>query len=133
MIGPGGKNVKSIKEEFDLEEIDISDHDGEGMVSIISSNDVNIEMARKKIEGMLKGIEDIKVGEEFLGTVVGITNYGAFINLIPGVDGLLHISKVSNKRIKDVNDYLKIGDKIPVKVSNIDSRTKKIGLLRSDI
>lgn len=133
VIGPGGKNVKSIKEEFDLEEIDISDHDGEGMVSIISSNDVNIEMARKKIEGMLKGIEDIKVGEEFLGTVVGITNYGAFINLIPGVDGLLHISKVSNKRIKDVNDYLKIGDKIPVKVSNIDSRTKKIGLLRSDI
>ncbi len=133
IIGPGGKNVKSIKEEFDLEEIDVSDFNGEGMVSIISSNDENIEMARKKIEGMLKGIEDIKVGEEFLGTVVGITSYGAFINLIPGVDGLLHISKVSNKRIQDVKDYLKIGDKIPVKVSNIDPRTKKIGLLRTDI
>jgi polyribonucleotide nucleotidyltransferase len=133
IIGPGGKNVKSIKEEFDLEEIDVSDFNGEGMVSIISSNDENIKMARKKIEGMLKGIEDIKVGEEFLGTVVGITNYGAFINLIPGVDGLLHISKVSNKRIKDVKDYLKIGDKILVKVSNIDPRTKKIGLLRTDI
>jgi polyribonucleotide nucleotidyltransferase len=133
IIGPGGKNVKSIKEEFDLEEIDISDYNGEGMVSIISSNDENIEMARKKIEGMLKGIEDIKQGEEFLGTVVGITNYGAFINLIPGVDGLLHISKVSNERIKDVKDYLKIGDKIMVKVSNIDPRTKKIGLIRTDI
>ncbi len=133
IIGPGGKNVKSIKEEFNLEEIDVSDYNGEGIVSIISSNDEDIEMARKKIESMLKGIEDIKKGEEFLGTVVGITNYGAFINLIPGVDGLLHISKVSNKRIKDVKDYLKIGDKIMVKVNNIDPRTKKIGLIRTDI
>src|SRR4030066_432368 len=133
IIGPGGKNIKGIKEEFDLEEIDISDYNGEGLVSITSSNDVNMEMARKKIEGMLKGIEDIKVGDEFLGTVVGITSYGAFVNLFPGVDGLLHISKVSNKRINDVNDYLKIGDKISVRVANIDSRTKKIGLERTDI
>lgn len=133
VIGPGGKNIKSIKEEFDLDEIDISDYNGEGMVSIISSNDVNIKMARKRIEGMLKGVEDIKVGEEFIGTVVGITSYGAFVNLIPGVDGLLHISKVTNKRIKDVKDYLKIGDKILVRVGNVDSRTKKIGLERTDI
>ncbi len=133
IIGPGGKNIKGIKEEFDLEEIDISDYNGEGLVSITSSNEVNMEMARKKIEGMLKGIEDIKVGDEFLGTVVGITSYGAFVNLFPGVDGLLHISKVSNKRINDVNDYLKIGDKISIRVGNIDSRTKKIGLERTDI
>lgn len=133
VIGPGGKNIKRIKEEFELDEIDISDYNGEGMVSIISSNDVNIKMARKRIEGMLKGVEDIKVGEEFTGTVVGITSYGAFVNLIPGVDGLLHISKVTNKRIKDVKDYLKIGDKILVRVGNIDSRTKKIGLERTDI
>lgn len=133
VIGPGGKNIKRIKEEFELDEIDISDYNGEGMVSIISSNDVNIKMARKRIEGMLKGVEDIKVGEEFMGTVVGITSYGAFVNLIPGVDGLLHISKVTNKRIKDVKDYLKIGDKILVRVGNIDSRTKKIGLERADI
>jgi len=73
------------------------------------------------------------LGEEFMGTVVGIASYGAFVNLIPGVDGLLHISKVANKRIKDVKDYLKIGDKIMVKVGNIDTRTKKIGLERTDI
>lgn len=133
IIGPGGKNIKRIKEEFELDEIEISDYNGEGMVSIISSNDVNIKMARKRIEGMLKGVEDIKVGEEFTGTVVGITSYGAFVNLIPGVDGLLHISKVANKRIKDVKDYLKMGDKILVRVGNIDSRTKKIGLERTDI
>ncbi len=133
IIGPGGKNIKSIKEEFELEEIDISDYNGEGLVSITSSNADNIEMARKKIEGMLKGVEDIKIGDEFLGTVVGITSYGAFVNLFPGIDGLLHISKVSNKRINDVNDYLKIGDKISVRVGNMDSRTKKIGLERTDI
>src|SRR4030066_273133 len=133
IIGPGGKNVKNIKEEFDLDEIDISDHNGEGIVSITSSNDTNIEMARKRIEGMLRSIEDIKIGEEFLGTVVGITSYGAFVNLIPGVDGLLHISKVANERIKDVKDYLKIGEKIGVKVDNIDPRTRKIGLERTDI
>ncbi|NQT66527.1 MAG: polyribonucleotide nucleotidyltransferase [Actinobacteria bacterium] len=133
IIGPGGKNIKSIKEEFDLDEIDISDHNGEGMVSIVSSNDVNIKMARKRIEGMLKGVEDIKMGEEFTGTVVGITSYGAFVNLIPGVDGLLHISKVTNKRIEDVKDYLKIGDKILVRVGNVDYRTKKISLERTDI
>jgi len=133
VIGPGGKNVKNIKEEFNLDEIDISDYNGEGLVSIISSDDYNIEMARKKIEGMLRSIDDIKNGEVFLGTVVGITSYGAFINLIPGVDGLLHISKITNERIKDVKDYLKIGDKIMVKVVNIDTRTKKIGLERTDI
>jgi polyribonucleotide nucleotidyltransferase len=133
IIGPGGKNIKSIKEEFNLDEIDISDYNGEGIVSIISSDDESIAMARKKIEGMLKSIDDIKVGEEFLGTVVGITNYGAFINLIPGVDGLLHISKIANKRINDVKDYLNVGDKVLVKVDNIDSRSKKIGLERTDI
>lgn len=133
VIGPGGKNVKNIKEEFDLDEIDVSDYNGEGLVSITSSNDTSIEMARKKIEGMIRSIEDIKIGEVFLGTVVGITSYGAFVNLIPGVDGLLHISKVSNKRISDVKDYLKIGDKILVQVVNIDSKTRKIGLKRTDI
>jgi polyribonucleotide nucleotidyltransferase len=133
VIGPGGKNVKNIKEEFDLEEIDISDYNGEGLVSITSSSASNIEMAKNKIMGMLRSIEDIQIGEVFLGTVVGITSYGAFINLIPGVDGLLHILKVADKRIKDVNDYLKMGDKIMVKVVNIDPRTKKIGLDRTDI
>ncbi len=133
VIGPGGKNVKNIKEEFNLDEIDISDYNGEGLVSITSSDDYNIEMARKKIEGMLRSIDDIKIGEVFMGAVVGITSYGAFINLIPGVDGLLHISKIANERIKDVKDYLKIGDKIMVRVVNIDTRTKKIGLERADI
>jgi polyribonucleotide nucleotidyltransferase len=133
IIGPGGKNIKGLKEEFDLDEIDVTDFDGEGMISITSPDDEAIKMARKKIENMIKSPEDIKVGEEFLGTVVGITSYGAFINLIPGTDGLLHISKVAQKRINSVEDYLKMGDKISVRVANIDPRSRKISLERTDI
>jgi len=103
------------------------------MVSITSPDGEAIKMAREKIESMIKSPEDIKVGEEFLGTVVGITSYGAFINLIPGTDGLLHISKVAKTRIKSVEDYLKMGDKVPVRVANIDPRSRKISLERTDI
>ncbi|MBN1299155.1 MAG: polyribonucleotide nucleotidyltransferase [Actinobacteria bacterium] len=133
IIGPGGKVIKSIKEEFELDEIDITDSNGEGLVSITCSDAEKIKLAKAKIEGLLKTIEDIDVGDEFAGTVVGITSYGAFINLIPGLDGLLHISKVANKRINKVEEFLKLGDKIMVKVSSIDKREKKISLERSDI
>ncbi len=133
VIGPGGKNIKMVKEEFDLDEIEITDSDGEGLVSIVASSQENMEKAKDRITTMLKGIEDIQEGEEFLGTVVGITNYGAFVNLVSNIDGLLHISKVTGKRIKSVEDYLQIGDKISVRVSKIDKKTKKIGLERADI
>jgi len=133
VIGPGGRNVKSIKEEFKLDEIEIYDFEGSGMVSITSSNDRDIEMAKKRIEAMLKDIKDVKEGEEFLGTVVGITSFGAFVSLVPGLDGLLHISKISNKRIKRVEDELNLGDKILVRVSSIDRRNNKVALERVDI
>ncbi|MDZ7838286.1 MAG: KH domain-containing protein [Actinomycetota bacterium] len=77
VIGPGGKNIKMVKEQFDLEEIEITDSDGEGLVSIVGYDQQIIEDARTMIKTMLKGVEDIQEGEEFLGTVVGITNYGA--------------------------------------------------------
>jgi len=124
IIGPGGKNVKSLKEEFNLDEIELYDFNGEGMVSITCSDEKCIKMARKRIETMLKEPGDIKKGEEFLGTVVGITNFGAFVNLIPGIDGLLHISKVTGKRIRKVEDVLKVGDKILVRVANIDKNNR---------
>ena len=133
LIGPGGKNIKSIKEEFSLDEIDVTDSDGEGVVSITCSDAKNIEMARKKIEGMLKGIDDINEGDEFVGTVVGITSYGAFINIFPGLDGLLHISKIANKRINKVEDFLTLGDKIGVRVGSVDRRDRKISLERTDL
>lgn len=132
VIGPGGKIIKNIKEEFGLDEIDITDSNGEGLVSITCSDAEKIKLARNKIEAMMKTIDDINEGDEFIGTVVGIATYGAFINLIPSVDGLLHISKVANKRINKVEDYLKLGDKINVRVISVDRRDKKISLERTD-
>lgn len=133
VIGPGGKIIKSLKEEFGLDEIDITDSNGEGLVSITCSDAEKIRLARAKIEGMLKTIDDINVGDEFAGTVVGITSYGAFINIIPGMDGLLHISKVANKRINKVEEFLNLGDKIIVRVAAVDKRDRKISLERADI
>ncbi len=130
IIGPGGKNVKALKEEFKLDEIDIYDSNNEGVVSITSTDAKQIALAIKKIEAMLKGIDDIAVGDEFVGAVVGIAKYGAFINLIPGVDGLLHISKVSRQRVEKVEDVLKLNDKILVKVISIDRKDRKIALER---
>ncbi|MBM3707473.1 MAG: polyribonucleotide nucleotidyltransferase [Actinobacteria bacterium] len=130
IIGPGGKVIKSIKEEFNLDEIDIADSNGEGLVLITCRDENSIKMARKRIEAMLRTVEDIKLGDEFIGTVVGITAYGAFINIIPGVDGLLHISKIADRRINRVEEFLKLGDKIEVRVINIDKRERKISLER---
>ncbi|MBC7332898.1 MAG: polyribonucleotide nucleotidyltransferase [Actinobacteria bacterium] len=132
IIGPGGRNVKSIKEEFKLDEIELYDFNGEGVVSITCSDSESIKMARKRIETMLKDIDDIKEGEEFLGTVVGITSYGAFVNLIPGVDGLLHISKITGGRINRVEDYLKVGDRVLVRIASI-GKNRRIALERVDV
>ena len=133
VIGPGGKVIKGLKEEFELDEIDVTDFNDEGMISITSSNAEAIRMATEKIKGLIRSPEDIKEGDEFNGTVVGITSYGAFINLIPGTDGLLHISKVARERINSVEQYLKMGDKVTVRVGKIDPRSRKISLERTDI
>ncbi len=131
IIGPGGKNIKAIKEEFDLEEIELYDEDNEGVVQITSSNENNVLLARKKIEALVKGFDDINIGDEYLGTVVGITKFGAFVNLIPGIDGLLHISKISDQRVEIVEDFLKLNEKLMVKVLFIDKKDRKISLERA--
>lgn len=131
IIGPGGKNIKALKEEFSLDGIELYDEDNEGVVEIISSDANNVFLARKKIEALIKGLDDITVGDEFLGTVVGITKFGAFVNIVPGVDGLLHISKITDKRIDRVEDFLKLNEKILVKVASIDKKERKISLERA--
>jgi len=131
IIGPGGKNIKAIKEEFNLDEIELYDEDNEGVVQITSSDENNVNLARKKIEALIKDFNDINIGDEYLGTVVGITKFGAFINLIPGIDGLLHISKISDKRVEKVEDFLKLNEKVMVKVSFVDKKDRKISLERA--
>ena len=87
------------------------------------------DKARKIIEGIAK---DIEVGDVFTGKVVRIMNFGAFVELAPGKDGMIHISKLANHRVEKVEDVVKLGDELEVKVSEINAQGK-INLIRNDI
>ena len=87
------------------------------------------EKARKIIEGIAK---DIEVGDVFTGKVVRIMNFGAFVELAPGKDGMIHISKLDTRRVEKVEDVVNIGDELEVKVNEIDAQGR-INLIRNDI
>lgn len=114
IIGVGGKVIKSIIEETGVK-IDIQDK--EGIVKIASTNESS---ALKAIE-IIKGItQEAEVGKIYIGKVSKIVDFGAFVEILPGVEGLLHISQIAEKRIQKVTDVLKIGEQVPVKVIEID-------------
>ncbi|MBF8807205.1 MAG: polyribonucleotide nucleotidyltransferase [Enterococcus lacertideformus] len=115
VIGKGGDTINGIIEETGVK-IDI---DQEGKVSIASSDKEMIQKAIKIIEDLTK---EVKVGEVYLGKVVRIEKFGAFVNLIKGKDGLVHISQLSNERVNKVEDVVKLGDEILVKVTEIDKQ-----------
>ncbi len=125
VIGPGGKMINKIIAETGVK-IDIED---DGRVFISTPDSVAATKARHIIEGIAK---DIEVGDVFIGKVVRIMNFGAFLELAPGKDGMLHISKLDNKRVEKVEDVVKIGDELEVKVCEIDSQGR-INLIRNDI
>ena len=125
LIGPGGKNINRIIEETGTE-IDIED---DGRVLIYGDNKENLEKALQMVEDSVKTYE---VGDIVTGTVVNIVKFGAFIDLGGGTEGLLHISKISNKRINNVEDVLKVGEEITVKVAEVDDNGK-IGLDRKSL
>ena len=117
VIGSGGKVINRIIEETGVK-IDIED---DGSVSIAAENVESAYKAKKIIEGIVKEIE---VGEIILGKVVRIESYGAFVELTQNKDGLLHISQIDNKRVAKVEDVLKLGDEVLVKVIDIDEKGK---------
>jgi polyribonucleotide nucleotidyltransferase len=117
VIGTGGKVINKIIDETGVK-IDIED---DGSVLIAAENVENAYKAKKIIEGIVKEIE---VGEIILGKVVRITNFGAFVELTDNKDGLLHISQIDNKRVAKVEDVLKVGDEVLVKVIEIDNQGK---------
>ncbi len=125
VIGPGGKMINKIIAETGVK-IDIED---DGRVFISTPDSAAASKARHIIEGIAK---DIEVGDVFVGKVVRIMNFGAFLELAPGKDGMLHISKLDNKRVDKVEDVVKIGDELEVKVCEIDSQGR-INLIRNDI
>jgi len=117
VIGPGGKVINKIIDETDVK-IDIDD---DGHISISADNAESGNNAMKIIEDIVKEIE---VGEIYLGTVKKITNFGAFIEIQNGKEGLLHISNISKERIKKVEDVLKVGEEVMVKDIEIDNQDR---------
>ncbi len=117
VIGPGGKMIRSIVERTQVK-IDVSD---DGSVSIASSDEESARKAMQIIEELTAVAE---MGKTYLGKVQRIVDFGAFVEIIPGTDGLLHISEVADYRVKDVRSELSEGDQILVKVINIDPSGK---------
>ncbi|NLV58255.1 MAG: polyribonucleotide nucleotidyltransferase [Clostridiales bacterium] len=125
VIGPGGKMINKIIAETGVK-IDIED---DGRVYIATPDEAAASKARRIIEGIAK---DVEVGDVYLGKVVRIMNFGAFIELIPGKDGMLHISKMADHRVEKVEDVMNIGDEIQVKVNEIDAQGR-VNLIRNDM
>ena len=115
LIGPGGKNIKRIVEESGCE-INIED---DGTVKIYSVSADGMKIAREAIESMTAEIE---VGKVYRGKVVTIKEFGCFVEIFPGKDGLVHISELANFRVKQTEDIVKIGDEIWVKCIGIDDK-----------
>ncbi|AEY66212.1 polyribonucleotide nucleotidyltransferase [Clostridium sp. BNL1100] len=124
VIGPGGKMINKIIAETGVK-IDIEE---DGRVYILTPDSAAAQKALRIIQGIAK---DIEPGEVYLGKVVRITTFGAFVEILPGKDGLVHISKLDKKRVEKVEDVVNIGDEILVKVTEIDKQGR-INLSRKD-
>jgi polyribonucleotide nucleotidyltransferase len=125
LIGPGGKMIKALIEETGAEiNVDEDKEREVGMVNISSSDQSKIDAAVTKITGMMRTVE---LGEEFDGTVTRVENYGAFVEYLPGKEGLVHISEMSLERVENVNDMVKLGDSVHVRINEI-KEDGKIGL-----
>jgi len=125
VIGPGGKNIKGITDETNCK-IDIED---DGTVTISGNNSEGVKKAMRIISGMTR---KVNAGEVYLGRVTRIIPIGAFVEILPGKEGMVHISQIADYRIGKVEDELSVGDEIIVKVREIDSKNR-INLTRLGI
>ena len=119
VIGPGGKTINKIIEETGVK-IDIAE-DASGLISIYSSDMAGAEAAKREIELLTK---DAEVGETYEGKVTKIMTFGAFIEILPGKEGLLHISKMADHRVEKVEDVMNVGDEVKVRVYEIDKQNR---------
>ncbi len=117
LIGPGGKNIRALQEETQTT-IDISD---DGTVIIAGNDAAGAEECLARVEAMG---EEIKVGRIYNGTVSSIKDFGAFVEIAPGKDGLCHISELAEGFVKHIDEICKVGDKMPVKVIAIDDQNR---------
>lgn len=126
VIGPGGKVIQEIQKETGAT-IVIEEVDEKGIIDIMADNKSSIDAAKDWISGITAVPELDKV---YLGKVKSIVAFGAFVEILPGKDGLLHISEIDHKRVENVEDVLKQGDKIKVKLIGVDPRSGKLKLSR---
>lgn len=119
VIGPGGKTINRIIDETGVK-IDIAE-DASGLISIYSSDMAGAEAAKREIELLTK---DAEVGHTYEGKVTKIMNFGAFIEILPGKEGLLHISKMADHRVEKVEDVMNVGDEVKVRVYEIDKQNR---------
>lgn len=122
VIGPGGKNIKKIQEESGTR-VEIED---DGTIIISAASLESVELARTYIRGLT---DDAEVGRIYNGKVVSVKEYGVFVEIMPGKEGLVHISELSNDYIEKVEDVVKMGDEIKVKLIGIDEQ-KRLKLSR---
>ncbi len=120
LIGPGGKIIQGIQKETETE-INIEEEGNKGIVTIAAINSEGAKAAVAKIKAITGKLEE---GEVYEGTVRSIKEYGAFVEIMPGKDGLLHISEIDHTRTRDVHDVLTEGDKIKVKLLKIEDGGK---------
>jgi len=117
IIGPGGKNIRKLQEDTGTK-IDIED---DGTVFISSTDGEGARKAKLQIEGLT---ETVKLGAIYTGPVVRVTDFGAFVQLLPGTDGMCHISQLASERVNKVEDVARLGDELTVMVTGIDDNGK---------
>jgi len=125
VIGPGGKMINKIIADTEVQ----MDIEQDGRVIITSNNQEGMDKAVAMVMNLVKEVE---AGEIYEGTVARLENFGAFVNILPGKDGLVHVSEISWERVSQPSDVLKIGDKVQVKVKEIDNM-KRINLSMKDL
>ncbi len=115
VIGPGGKVIREIIDKTGVS-IDIND---DGVVSIASTDE---DSAKRAVEFVQNLVQEVEIGKTYLGKVKKIVDFGAFVEIFPGTDGLVHISQICDRRIKNVSDEIQEGDEIKVKVIDVDQQ-----------
>ena len=114
LIGPDGKNIRAITEET-LANIDIAE---DGTVKIMATDKARMEAAKAKV---LACTAEAEIGQIYRGKVTGVKEFGAFVEILPGIEGLLHISEMDRERVREVRDICDVGDMVSVKVLDIDN------------
>ena len=117
LIGPGGKNIRGIQEDCGVT-IDVEE---DGTVTIAGADQISVQKALDRVEAMTASVQ---VGRIYHGTVTSVKDFGAFVEILPGKDGLCHISELANEYVSSVGDICRVGDEMPVKVIAVDEQDR---------